>query len=95
MNHWSILVQGKVQGVSFRAATKAVADQLGVKGFVVNQDDGTVFIEAEGDAFALDSLREFCEEGPERAVVESVRIIEKTPVLKNFKNFVVLKVKPS
>jgi acylphosphatase len=54
MKHWNIKVTGKVQGVFFRASTKAVADQLGVKGFVKNLSDGSVYIEAEGDEFALE-----------------------------------------
>jgi acylphosphatase len=49
MKHWNIKVTGKVQGVFFRASTKAVADQLGVKGFVKNLSDGSVYIEAAGD----------------------------------------------
>jgi len=69
--------------------TKAVADQVGVRGFVVNLKDGSVYIEAEGDDFALDSLLEFCEEGPEGAIVESVEIEEGE--LKSFSNFEVVK----
>lgn len=90
MKHWNITVRGQVQGVYFRATTKAVADQLGVKGFVINQSDGSVYIEAEGDDFALDSLLEFCHEGPDRAVVDSVECHESSPI-KGFKNFEVIK----
>jgi len=89
MKHWNILVSGKVQGVYYRVSTKAVADQLGVKGFVVNQPDGKVYIEAEGDSFALDSLVEFCKEGTDRSEVEEVKVEEAD--LKGFKNFEVLK----
>lgn len=95
MNHWCIVVQGKVQGVFFRASTKAVADQLKVRGFVLNQADGSVYIEAEGDSFALEALLDFCNEGPEGAEVTAVQVLKKSSVLKNFKNFVVLKVKPN
>jgi acylphosphatase len=90
MKHINIKVKGKVQGVYFRATTKAVADQLGAKGFVVNLNDGSVYIEAEGDSFTLDSLVEFCHEGPDRAEVESVDV-EETSDIKGFKNFEVLK----
>ena len=90
MKHINIKVKGKVQGVYFRATTKAVADQLGAKGFVVNLNDGAVYIEAEGDDFALQSLVEFCHEGPDRAEVESVEI-EEVSDIKGFKNFEVLK----
>ncbi|MVZ63022.1 acylphosphatase [Sphingobacterium humi] len=90
MKHWNIKVKGKVQGVFFRASTKAVADQLGVKGFVLNEADGTVYIEAEGDAIALDFLLDFCKEGPYDAEVSDVQVEESTD-LKNFKNFEVIK----
>lgn len=90
MKHWDITVKGKVQGVYFRLTTKAVADQLGVKGFVLNEADGSVYIEAEGDDFALNSLIEYCQEGPDRAEVESV-VYEERAELEGFKDFVVLK----
>ncbi|AIM35598.1 acylphosphatase [Sphingobacterium sp. SG20118] len=89
MKHFNISIKGKVQGVYFRLSTKAVADQLGVKGFVKNVADGSVYVEAEGDDFALTSLVEFCEEGPERAEVEEVTCEEGD--WKGFKNFEVLK----
>lgn len=68
---------------------KAVADQVGVKGFVLNQKDGSVYMEAEGDDFALDSLLDFCQEGPEDANVEAVEVTEGE--LKGFSNFEVIK----
>jgi len=89
MKHLNIVVIGKVQGVFFRASTKAVADQLGVKGFVKNQKDGSVYIEAEGDEFSLESFTDFCKEGPDKAKVESIDIREGE--LKNFNNFEVVK----
>lgn len=90
MKHLNITVKGKVQRVQFRAATKAVADQLGVKGYVRNQPDGSVFIEAEGDTFELGAFIDFCKEGPEGAEVTDIQIHE-ADVLEEFKNFVVLK----
>ncbi len=89
MNQWNIKVLGKVQGVHFRASTKAVADQLGVKGYVVNVPDGSVYLEAVGDVFALESMRDWCWEGPDDAVVDDVRIEE--TAAKDYGNFEVLK----
>lgn len=89
MKHLNITISGKVQRVSFRAASKAIADQLSVKGFIVNQPDGTVYVEAEGDDFSLDTFLEWCHEGPDRAVVEKVEVIEGE--LKNYRNFEVIK----
>ena len=91
MKHLNIQVIGKVQGVYFRDTCKAVADQLGVKGFVTNNADGSVYVEAEGDEFALESFLEFCHEGPDRAQVQSVLQTEST--LKGFQNFEVLRKK--
>ncbi|MDH6365129.1 acylphosphatase [Enterococcus sp. PF1-24] len=42
-------VEGRVQGVGFRYMTKMVADELGVRGKVWNEDNGSVSIEAIAD----------------------------------------------
>ena len=89
MKNLNITVTGVVQGVFFRATTKAVADQLGVKGFVKNQPDGSVYIEAEGDDFSLESFLDWCHKGPERSRVEKVEATEGE--LKNYRNFEVVK----
>ena len=89
MKHLQIRVYGKVQGVFYRATTKAVADQLGVKGIVMNEADGSVYIEAEGDDFILELFVEFCQKGSDRAEVEKVDTAEAE--LKNYRNFEVLK----
>lgn len=89
MKHLNIQVTGLVQGVFYRATAKAVADQLGVKGFVMNQADGSVYIEAEGDDFALESFLEFCAEGSDRAEVAAVT--QEEGIFQGFKNFEVLK----
>lgn len=89
MKHYSITVVGKVQGVYFRVSTKAVADQLGIKGYVVNQPDGSVYVEAEGDKWNLDLFLEWCEEGPEEAEILAVTTTEGE--MKGYKNFVVKK----
>ncbi len=87
--HLKIKVKGKVQGVSYRAATKAVADQLGVKGFITNEADGSVYIEVEGNAVMVGSFVEWCGEGPDTARVEQVEITEGET--KNYSNFEVVK----
>jgi acylphosphatase len=92
MKHLTITITGKVQGVFFRASTKAVADQLGVKGFVCNKADGSVYAEAEGDDFSLDEFLNWCGEGPDKARVEKVEVVEGE--LKNYRNFEVVKKSP-
>ena len=87
--HLDITVKGKVQGVFYRAATKAVADQLGVKGNAKNELNGDVSIEAEGDDIALEMFLEWCHEGPEHAIVSSIESHEGE--LKNYRNFEVVR----
>ena len=87
--HFDITVKGHVQGVFYRASTKAVADQLGVKGLVNNEPNGDVFIEAEADAMTLDLFLDWCKEGPEHANVISVESHEGE--LKNYRNFEVVR----
>jgi acylphosphatase len=89
MKHFNIVISGKVQRVSFRDSTKAVADQLGIKGIIKNLPDGSVYLEAEGSPYALDSFMDWCKEGPEHAVVENV--VQSESELKNYRNFEVLK----
>ncbi|MDB5109197.1 MAG: acylphosphatase [Mucilaginibacter sp.] len=89
IKHLDITVKGKVQGVFYRASTKAVADQLGVRGTAKNLPDGDVFIEAEADEPTLDMFLDWCHEGPENASVTSVESHEGE--LKNYRNFEVLK----
>lgn len=89
MKHLDIMISGKVQGVFFRATSKAVADQLGIKGTARNLPDGKVFIEAEGDDFSLELFLEFCHKGSDRSVVEEVDIRESE--MKNYVNFEAVK----
>lgn len=75
---WRLTIQGKVQGVSYRASTQDKARQLGLTGWVANRRDGGVEIVAEGDPQMLQALRDWCYEGPEHAEVKDVRrVIER------------------
>ncbi|MBD3747988.1 MAG: acylphosphatase [Sphingobacteriales bacterium] len=84
-----IIVSGRVQGVFFRASTKAVADQIGIKGIVKNLPDGTVFIEAEGEDFLMEDFLDWCKYGPDDARVDDISIEEIET--KNYRNFNILK----
>lgn len=68
----SIRIYGKVQGVWFRASTKAEAERLGLTGFVKNEQDGSVYLEARGDSEELLQLIDWCRHGPELAEVRDV-----------------------
>ncbi|WP_276499601.1 acylphosphatase [Pontibacter litorisediminis] len=79
-------VHGKVQGVFFRASTQEKAQELGLTGFVQNEPDGTVYLEAEGDAGALKQLEQWAHDGPRRAEVAKVEVEEKQE-LQGFEDF--------
>ena len=68
------LVSGRVQGVGFRAATRAEARALGLAGSAVNRADGRVEVLAEGPVQALDALQRWLQRGPPLASVEQLEV---------------------
>ena len=76
IKHYDITVKGKVQGVWFRKSTLEKAHQLGINGIVKNQNDGSVYIEAEGEDTQLQLFLKWCAKGPEYAVVDEVSTTE-------------------
>ena len=62
-------VRGKVQGVYFRASTRTEALALGLIGYAVNNDDGSVTVVAEGSDAAIQQLLTWLASGPEHAEV--------------------------
>lgn len=72
--HINIRVAGRVQGVYFRASAKDQASSLRLKGFVRNEPDGNVYIEAEGDDLVLDKFVAWCKVGPPGADVADVHV---------------------
>ena len=76
MRHVKVKISGRVQGVYFRATAKDVADALGVKGFVRNEADHSVYIEAEGDPVRIDKFLDWCRQGPPQAVVSNVDVTD-------------------
>lgn len=81
------VVHGLVQDVAFRDATVACARELGVLGWVRNEDDGTVRVHAEGEAAAVRALRAFLGEGPPGARVD--RVDEQTAKVEGHEQFAV------
>lgn len=67
-----LLVKGLVQGVSYRRHTQRIANDLGVKGWVRNLDNGAVEACLEGDPKAVDTLIAWCAFGPPKSKVEEV-----------------------
>lgn len=72
VRHLSIKIFGRVQGVLFRHTSRREAEKLGLSGFVRNEPDGSVYIEAEGKEDKLGEYLEWCRRGPTLAKVEKV-----------------------
>ena len=86
IKHIAMRVHGKVHGVFFRASTREKALELGVTGFVQNEKDSTVYMEAEGTPAALKQLEQWAHQGPRKAKVEKVEVKEMTELV-GFKDF--------
>lgn len=65
-------VEGRVQGVFFRASTQDQAQQLGLKGWVRNCNDGRVELQACGEESHLLTLELWLQQGPPMAKVRSL-----------------------
>lgn len=74
-------IYGKVQGVFFRLSTQKKAQAAGVSGWVRNRPDGSVEAVFEGDQAAVDTVLEWCRNGPSHARVD--RVITKAEIFSN------------
>jgi acylphosphatase len=75
MKHLNISISGHVQGVGFRYSARSMADFIGIKGFVRNMPDESVYIEAEGDEKQLKQFVDWCHNGPAHARVKNVAVL--------------------
>lgn len=73
------VVRGRVQGVAFRAHTRAQALALGLRGHAINRDDGSVEVLAIGTDTALDALAAWLAHGPPLARVDAVERMAAAP----------------
>lgn len=65
-----------MQGVGFRFSARNVAKTNGITGFVRNETDGSVYIEAEGEEKNLDRFLAWCRKGPSMSYVTNVSFEE-------------------
>ena len=85
MKHFNIRVKGRVQGVGFRYSALKAAKSYKIIGFVRNEADGSVYIEAEGDEFNLELFLEWCRRGSGFGRVDDVVYTESN--LQGFEEF--------
>jgi acylphosphatase len=70
----TVKIEGRVQGVYFRAWTYETAQQLGLDGTVRNMSDGSVEAVFSGPAAVVADMLKRCKEGPADARVTRVTI---------------------
>ena len=80
MTRRRVVVHGRVQGVFFRDSVRERAESHGLAGWVRNRDDGTVEAAFEGTEDDVDALVRFCHEGPGRADVDRVDVVDEDPL---------------
>jgi acylphosphatase len=70
------IIEGRVQGVGFRAWVARYARETGLRGWIRNRADGSVETEAEGEAAAMQELERRVKRGPPHASVQIARAVE-------------------
>jgi acylphosphatase len=88
MKHLNIHIRGWVQGVGFRYSALKAASSFSVSGFVRNEPDGSVYIEAEGEEANLGYFLDWCRTGPSFGRVDEVTHTESG--LRGFEEFRIL-----
>ncbi len=69
-----VIIEGRVQGVFFRASTRDEARALGLPGWVRNLPDGRVEAVFEGDKRVVENMLAWCHKGPTYSYVSRVEV---------------------
>ena len=75
----SVTITGRVQGVGFRAWTRAEAEARGLAGWVRNAPDGSVLALVHGPGTAVDAMVAALWQGPPHAQVTQVETAPADP----------------
>jgi len=77
MLSYHLIVSGDVQGVGFRGGAARTATRLGLRGWVKNNNDGTVESIVQGPKEACEEYIDWCKKGSVSSRVHAVHV-EKT-----------------
>ena len=84
----NLVIIGKDQGVGYRYSVKLKAESLGIRGYVKNQYDGSVFVTAQGETPEVEKFVKWCYKGPPTAIVRGIEKISGT--IETFHDFSIL-----
>ncbi len=85
MIHKNIRIFGMVQGVGFRYSARNIAASYGIKGYIRNMPDGSVYIESEGPEKNVTEFIKWCRKGSDFSFVDHIDIED--AVIKNYSTF--------
>jgi acylphosphatase len=83
-----VFIEGRVQGVFFRAETQKTANNYNIKGWVKNLYDGRVEALFEGKEEDVEGVVLWCHQGPEYSSVKRVEVKEE-PFTGEFDSFLI------
>lgn len=69
-----LYIEGRVQGVGYRASAQYKAQDLNLTGWVRNLRDGRVEVVAEGEQENIAQFIQWCRKGPPGSIVRKVDI---------------------
>lgn len=75
-----VIVEGRVQGVFFRAHTLEEAKKYGLSGWVRNRPEGSVEAVVEGDSVSVDTMLGWFYQGSPGSRVTKVHVQEESPI---------------
>jgi len=74
------LVDGRVQGVFYRATTHRKALDIGINGWVRNLPDGKVEALLQGESTQVEQMLDWLWQGPSNSHVTSVQCYDEQPI---------------
>ncbi|HBX59242.1 MULTISPECIES: acylphosphatase [unclassified Methylophaga] len=86
IKRYHFVIEGRVQGVSYRMSAQISAQKIGVTGWVRNLRGGQVEMVAEGEPAQLEQLLEWAWQGPNFAQVTDISL-EKLTATGEFSQF--------
>lgn len=81
-----LVIEGRVQGVGYRANVRRMANKLNLRGWVRNLRNGDVEVTIEGPEVEVQKLIVWCHRGPTSAYVSKVKV-EKSEAKEEFNSF--------
>ena len=90
MKTYQITVEGRVQGVGYRAHIQSLASSNNLKGNVINLSDGSVKIILQGDSQDLALMKKLIHHKAHPFMNVNQSKIEESPNTKTYKDFTIV-----